>query len=97
MAAVRLPFSFSENPVTNEVNVFLEGPDCNATVASLGFGQKDTSICDNTVFISHQEESSKSRQIIKNAFEHMLAHGCTQASLALGASTALLHRQKFDS
>ncbi len=60
-------FSFSENPVRNEVNVFLEGPECNATVASLGFGQKDTSICDNTVFISHQEESSKSRQIIKNA------------------------------
>ena len=60
-------FSFSENPVRNEVNLYLEGPECNATVASLGFGQKDTSICDNTVFISHQEESSKSRQIIKNA------------------------------
>ena len=54
-------------PVRNEVNLHLEGPECNATVASLGFGQKDTSICDNTVFISHQEESSKSRQIIKNA------------------------------
>ena len=60
-------FSFSENPVRNEVNLDLEGPECNATVASLGFGQKATSICDNTVFISHQEESSKSRQIIKNA------------------------------
>ena len=60
-------FSFSENPVRNEVNLHLEGPECNATVASLGFGQKATSICDNTVFISHQEESSKSRQIIKNA------------------------------
>ena len=60
-------FSFSENPIRNEVNLYLEGPHCNATVASLGFGQQDTSICDNTVFISHQEESSKSRQIIKNA------------------------------
>ncbi|MFL2812773.1 MAG: SufB/SufD family protein [Paracoccaceae bacterium] len=60
-------FSLSENPVRNEVNLYLEGPMCNATVASLGFGQKDTSICDNTVFISHQDESSKSRQIIKNA------------------------------
>ena len=60
-------FSFSDNPVRNEVNLQLEGAECNVTVASLGFGQKDTSICDNTVFISHQEESSKSRQIIKNA------------------------------
>ena len=60
-------FSFSENPIRNEVNLYLEGPHCNATVASLGFGQQDTSICDNTVFISHQKESSKSRQIIKNA------------------------------
>ena len=60
-------FSFSENPIRNEINLYLEGPHCNATVASLGFGQQDTSICDNTVFISHQEESSKSRQIIKNA------------------------------
>ena len=60
-------FSFSENPIRNEVNLYLEGSHCNATVASLGFGQQDTSICDNTVFISHQEESSKSRQIIKNA------------------------------
>ena len=60
-------FSFSENPVRNEVNLYLEGPECSATVASLGFGQEDTSICDNTVFISHQDESSKSRQIIKNA------------------------------
>ncbi|MFL2801769.1 MAG: SufB/SufD family protein [Paracoccaceae bacterium] len=60
-------FSFSENPVRNEVNFFLEGSDCNATVASLGFGKKDTSICDNTVFISHQQESCISRQIIKNA------------------------------
>ena len=60
-------FSFSDNPVRNEVNLQLEGAECNVTVASLGLGQKDTSICDNTVFISHQEESSKSRQIIKNA------------------------------
>ena len=59
--------SFSDNPVRNEVNLYLEGSECNATVASLGFGQKDTSICDNTVFISHQEEASKSRQIVKNA------------------------------
>ena len=59
--------SFSENPVRNEINLHLEGPECNTTVASLGFGQKPTSICDNTVYISHQEESSKSRQIIKNA------------------------------
>ena len=36
---------------------------------ALVFGQKDTSICDNTVFISHQE-SSKSRQIIKNALKN---------------------------
>ncbi len=60
-------FSFSENPVRNEINLCLEGSGCDATVASLGFGQEDTSICDNTVFISHQDESSKSRQIIKNA------------------------------
>ncbi len=59
--------SFSENPVRNEINLHLEGPECNTTVASLGFGQKPTAICDNTVYISHQEESSKSRQIIKNA------------------------------
>ena len=59
--------SFSENPVRNEINLHLEGPECNTTVASLGFGQKPTSICDNTVYISHQEEASKSRQIIKNA------------------------------
>ena len=60
-------FSFSENPVRNEVNIYLEGPKCSATVACLGFGKEDTSICDNTVFISHQDESSKSRQIVKNA------------------------------
>ncbi len=60
-------FSFSDNPVRNEINLYLEGSNCDTTVASMGFGKKDTSICDNTVFISHQEESCKSRQIIKNA------------------------------
>ena len=47
----KINISFSENPVRNEINLHLEGPECNTTVASLGFGQKDTSICDNTVFI----------------------------------------------
>ena len=37
----------------------------------MGFGKKETSICDNTVFISHQEESCKSRQIIKNALKNL--------------------------
>ena len=36
----------------------------------MGFGKKETSICDNTVFISHQEESCKSRQIVKNALKN---------------------------
>ena len=62
-------FSFSDNPVRNETNLYLEGTNCDTTVASMGFGKKETSICDNTVFISHQEESSKSRQIIKNALK----------------------------
>jgi Fe-S cluster assembly protein SufD len=35
----------------------------------MGFGKKESSICDNTVFISHQEECCKSRQIIKNALK----------------------------
>ena len=62
-------FSFSDTPVRNEINLYLEGTNCDTTVASMGFGKKETSICDNTVFISHQEESSKSRQIIKNALK----------------------------
>ena len=63
-------FSFSDNPVRNETNLYLEGTNCDTTVASMGFGKKETSICDNTVFISHQEESCKSRQIIKNALKN---------------------------
>ena len=63
-------FSFSDNPVRNEINLYLEGTNCDTTVASMGFGKKETSICDNTVFISHQEESCKSRQIIKNALKN---------------------------
>ena len=63
-------FSFSDNPVRNEINLYLEGANCDTTVASMGFGKKETSICDNTVFISHQEESCKSRQIIKNALKN---------------------------
>ena len=63
-------FSFSDNPVRNETNLYLEGTNCDTTVASMGFGKKESSICDNTVFISHQEESCKSRQIIKNALKN---------------------------
>ena len=63
-------FSFSDNPVRNEINLHLEGTNCDTTVASMGFGKKESSICDNTVFISHQEESCKSRQIIKNALKN---------------------------
>ena len=63
-------FSFSDTPVRNEINLYLEGTNCDTTVASMGFGKKETSICDNTVFISHQEESCKSRQIIKNALKN---------------------------
>ena len=63
-------FSFSDNPVRNEINLYLEGTNCDTTVASMGLGKKETSICDNTVFISHQEESCKSRQIIKNALKN---------------------------
>ena len=63
-------FSFSNTPVRNEINLYLEGTNCDTTVASMGFGKKETSICDNTVFISHQEESCKSRQIIKNALKN---------------------------
>ena len=63
-------FSFSDNPVRNEINLYLEVTNCETTVASMGFGKKETSICDNTVFISHQEESCKSRQIIKNALKN---------------------------
>lgn len=63
-------FSFSDNPFRNETNLYLEGTNCDTTVASMGFGKKETSICDNTVFISHQEESCKSRQIIKNALKN---------------------------
>ena len=63
-------FSFSDNPVRNEINLYLGGTNCDTTVASMGFGKKETSICDNTVFISHQEESCKSRQIIKNALKN---------------------------
>ena len=62
-------FSFSDTPVRNEINLYLEGTNCDTTVASMGFGKKESSICDNTVFISHQEESCKSRQIIKNALK----------------------------
>ena len=63
-------FSFSDTPVRNEINLHLEGTNCDTTVASMGFGKKESSICDNTVFISHQEESCKSRQIIKNALKN---------------------------
>ena len=63
-------FSFSDTPVRNEINLYLEGTNCDTTVASMGFGKKESSICDNTVFISHQEESCKSRQIIKNALKN---------------------------
>ena len=62
--------SLSENPTRNEINLFLDGVDCDATIASLGFGNSDTSICDNTFFISHQDESCKSRQIVKNALSN---------------------------
>jgi Fe-S cluster assembly protein SufD len=62
-------FSFSNTPVRNEINLYLEGTNCDTTVASMGFGKKESSICDNTVFISHQEECCKSRQIIKNALK----------------------------
>ena len=63
-------FSFSDNPVRNEINLYLEGSDCIATVACLGFEKKQTSICDNTVLISHKNESCKSRQIIKNVLKN---------------------------
>ena len=60
-------FSFSNYPVRNEINLFLEGSKCDATIASLGFGKNVDSINDNTFFISHEDESCKSRQIVKNA------------------------------
>ena len=34
-------FSFSDNPVRNEINLYLEGTNCDTTVASMGFGKKD--------------------------------------------------------
>ena len=58
-------FSFSDTPVRNEINLYLEGTNCDTTVASMGFGKKESSICDNTVFISHQERLVKVAKLLK--------------------------------
>ncbi len=58
--------NLSNNAVRNETFLNLEGSECSVTVAGLGIGRKKSSICDNTVYISHNGHSSKSRQIIKN-------------------------------
>tara|TARA_B100000029_G_scaffold370960_1_gene364856 strand:- start:159 stop:716 length:558 start_codon:yes stop_codon:yes gene_type:complete len=52
--------------VRNEIFLNLDGSKCSATVAELGVGCGQSSICDNAVFITHHRESCKSRQIIKN-------------------------------
>ena len=58
--------NLSNGAVRNETFLNLEGSQCDVTLAGLGVGCNQSSICDNAVFIAHLENSSKSRQIIKN-------------------------------
>ena len=65
--------NLGDSAVRNETYLSLDGSGCMATVAGIGVGYSSRSICDNTVFISHLEKASKSRQIIKN----VLSKGAT--------------------
>tara|TARA_B100000902_G_C26689611_1_gene611809 strand:+ start:37 stop:594 length:558 start_codon:yes stop_codon:yes gene_type:complete len=58
--------NLGDGAVRNETFLSLDGSGCKATVAGIGVGHSSRAICDNTVFISHLEKASKSRQIIKN-------------------------------
>jgi len=58
--------TLNNGAVRNETFLNLEGSQCDVTLAGLGVGRNQSSICDNTVFVAHLENSCKSRQIIKN-------------------------------
>ncbi|MDG2355165.1 MAG: SufD family Fe-S cluster assembly protein [Paracoccaceae bacterium] len=58
--------TLNNGAVRNETFLNLEGSQCDVTLAGLGLGCSQSSICDNTVFVAHLENSCKSRQIIKN-------------------------------
>ncbi|PQM56718.1 MAG: hypothetical protein CML39_03040 [Rhodobacteraceae bacterium] len=58
--------TLNNGAVRNETFLNLEGSQCDVTLAGLGVGRNQSSICDNSVFVAHLENSCKSRQIIKN-------------------------------